>query len=108
MLTAADGTDLAYGNTAPYGKQHPSYVQQRLNTRLGESSKMKQLEIGNDVVYGKVSEAPTTPMKAIKNVDERLLEKLSLLEKGSNKKDMEDYVSNLWAIMKSNSNGQQR
>ena len=108
MLTAADGTDLAYGNTAPYGKQHPSYVQQQVNTRLGDSSTMKQLEVGNDVVYGKVSEAPTTPIKAIEKVDERLLKKLSLLEQGSNKKNMEDYVSNLWAIMKSNNNGQKR
>ena len=108
MLTAADGTDLAYGNTAPYGKQHPSYVQQRMNTRLGDSGTMKQLEVGNDVVYGKVSETPTTPIKAIEKVDERLLEKLSLLEQGSNKKNMEDYVSNLWAIMKSNNNGRQR
>lgn len=71
-----DGTDIAYGNTRP-----------------GAGA-------GSDVVYGKVSESPTTPIKAIKEVDERLLEKLSLLEESSDKKKMEAYVSDLWAIMK--------
>ena len=44
------------GNTKPYGKQHPSYVQQELNTRVGvgDTSTMKKLEVSNDVVYGKV------------------------------------------------------
>ena len=56
MLQAADGTDLAFGNTANYGKQHPSYVQQELNTRVGvgDSTTIKKLEVSNDVVYGKV------------------------------------------------------
>ena len=44
------------GNTKPYGKQHPSFVQQELNTRVGvgDTSTMKKLEVSNDVVYGKV------------------------------------------------------
>lgn len=29
-LTRQDGTSLAYGNTAPYGKQHPSFVQREV------------------------------------------------------------------------------
>ena len=53
MLTAPDGTSLAYGNHAPYGKQHPSYVQQEVQTRVG-SSGMKKLDTSSDVVYGKV------------------------------------------------------
>ena len=110
------------GNTKPYGKQHPSYVQQELNTRVGvgDTSTMKKLEVSNDVVYGKVSEmeencwfyvktefsrkvseTPTTPIKAIEEVDERLIEKLSLLEKTGNK-NMEDVVSDLWSIMEQN------
>jgi len=101
MLTAPDGTSLAYGNHAPYGKQHPSYVQQEVQTRVG-SSGMKKLDTSSDVVYGKVSETPTAPMTAIKNIDERLLEKLSLLETSSGKKKAEDIVTDLWSIMKQN------
>ena len=52
MLRTADGTDLAFGNTANYGKQHPSYVQQELDTRVGVGD--KKLEVSSDVVYGKV------------------------------------------------------
>lgn len=52
-LTAADGTDLAYGNTAPYGQQHPSYIQGKLDTRLGVGD--KRIEVRDDVVYGKVN-----------------------------------------------------
>ena len=81
---------------------------------------MKKLEVSSDVVYGKVSdleknswfyvqtkfsrkvsETPTTPIKAIEEVDERLIEKLSLLEKTGNK-NMEDVVSDLWSIMEQN------
>ena len=51
-LTAVDGTDLANGNTAPYGQQHPSYVQGRLDTRLGLGD--KNIQVRDDVVYGKV------------------------------------------------------
>ena len=54
VLTKADGTSLAYGNTAPYGKQHPSFVQQAVHTRVG-SSGMKKLDTSSDVVYGKVN-----------------------------------------------------
>ena len=53
QLRAADGTDLAYGNTAPYGQQHSSYVQGRLDTRLGVGD--KNIEVRDDVVYGKVN-----------------------------------------------------
>ena len=53
----------------------------------------------------KVSETPTTPLKTIENVDERLLEKLALLEKSGDKQKMKDYVSDLWTIMKTNSGG---
>ena len=53
QLRAADGTDLAYGNKAPYGQQHPSYVQGRLDTRLGVGD--KNIEVRDDVVYGKVN-----------------------------------------------------
>ena len=53
VLTAHDGTSLAYGNTAPYGKQHPSYVQQVAQTRVG-SNGVKKLDTSSDVVYGKV------------------------------------------------------
>ena len=120
-LRAADGTDLAYGNTAPYGQQHSSYVQGRLDTRLGPGD--KKIEVRDDVVYGKVnifksyvswlmmvpsfkvSETPTTPLKTIENVDVRLLEKLALLEKSGDKQKMKDYVSDLWTIMKTNSGG---
>ena len=49
-----------------------------------------------------MSETPTAPMSAIKNVDERLLEKLSLLEENSGKKPVEDVVTDLWSIMKQN------
>jgi len=101
MLTAPDGTSLAYGNHAPYGKQHPSYVQQEVQTRVG-SSGMKKLDTSSDVVYGKVSETPTAPLNAIKKVDERLLEKLSLLEESSGKEKVEDIVTDLWSIMKQN------
>jgi len=101
MLTAPDGTSLAYGNHAPYGKQHPSYVQQEVHTMVGASG-MKKLDTSSDVVYGKVSETPTAPMTAIKKVDERLLEKLSLLEKNNGKKKVEDIVTDLWSIMKQN------
>lgn len=52
-LRAVDGTDLAYGNTAPYGQQHSSYVQGRLDTRLGLED--KKIEVRDDVVYGKVN-----------------------------------------------------
>ena len=41
-------------------------------------------------------------MSAIKEVDERLLEKLSLLEESSGKKKVEDIVTDLWSIMKQN------
>ena len=41
-------------------------------------------------------------MTAIKNIDERLLEKLSLLETSSGKKKAEDIVTDLWSIMKQN------
>ena len=111
------------GNTKPYGKQHPSFVQQELNTRVGvgDTSTMKKLEVSNDVVYGKVgnvrkssgftnqvflkvSETPTTPIKAIEEVDERLIEKLSLLEKTGHN-NMEDVVSDLWSIMEQNGGG---
>ena len=51
--------------------------------------------------FFKVSETPTTPIKAIEEVDERLIEKLSLLEKTGNK-NMEDVVSDLWSIMEQN------
>jgi hypothetical protein len=54
MLTAPDGTSLAYGNQADYGKQHPSFVQQEVQTRLGNSA-TKQLDTSDDVVYGKVA-----------------------------------------------------
>ena len=54
MLTAPDGTSLAYGNQANYGKQHPSYVQQEVQTRLGTSG-TKRLDTSKDVVYGKVN-----------------------------------------------------
>ena len=53
VLTAHDGTSLAYGNTASYGKQHPSYVQQDVQTRVG-SNGVKKLDTSSDVVYGKV------------------------------------------------------
>ena len=53
MLTTPDGTSLAYGNMADYGKQHPSYVQQDVHTRVGNSA-AKQLDTSEDVVYGKV------------------------------------------------------
>jgi hypothetical protein len=53
VLTAQDGTSLAYGNTASYGKQHPSFVQQAMQTRVG-SSGMNKLDTSSDVVYGKV------------------------------------------------------
>ena len=53
MLTAPDGTSLAYGNMENYGKQHPSYVQQEVQTRVGNSA-TKQLDTSDDVVYGKV------------------------------------------------------
>ena len=53
MLTAPDGTSLAYGNMEDYGKQHPSYVQQEVQTRVGNSA-TKQLDTSDDVVYGKV------------------------------------------------------
>ena len=53
----------------------------------------------------KVSETPTTPLKTIENVDERLLEKLALLEKSGDKQKMKDYVSDLWTIMKTNTGG---
>ena len=49
-----------------------------------------------------MSETPTAPMAAIKNVDERLLEKLNLLEESEGKKPVEDVVSDLWSIMKQN------
>lgn len=101
VLTAQDGTSLAYGNTASYGKQHPSFVQQAVQTRVG-SSGMKKLDTSSDVVYGKVSETPSAPMSAIKKVDERLLEKLSLLEENGGKKPVEDIVTDLWSIMKQN------
>ena len=41
-------------------------------------------------------------MSAIKKVDERLLEKLSLLEENGGKKPVEDIVTDLWSIMKQN------
>ena len=52
-----------------------------------------------------MSETPTTPLKTIENVDERLLEKLALLEQSGDKQKMKDYVSDLWTIMKNNSGG---
>ena len=48
MLRTADGTDLAFGNTANYGKQHPSYVQQELDTRVGVGD--KKLEVSRAVM----------------------------------------------------------
>jgi len=102
MLRTADGTELAFGNTANYGKQHPSYVQQELDTRVGVGDSVKKLEVSNDVVYGKVSETPTTPIKAIEKVDERLLEKLSLLEESGSKQNMDAFVTDLWSIMDQN------
>ena len=53
MLTTPDGTSLAYGNMADYGKQHPSFVQKEVHTRVGNSA-TKQLDTSEDVVYGKV------------------------------------------------------
>ena len=40
-----------------------------------------------------MSDTPTVPMSAIKNVDERLLEKLNSLEESGGKKPVEDDVS---------------
>ena len=57
------------------------------------------------VILLQVSETPTTPLKTIENVDERLLEKLALLEKSGDTQNMKDYVSDLWTIMKNNSGG---
>ena len=51
-----------------------------------------------------MSETPTTPIKAIEEVDERLIEKLSLLEKTGHN-NMEDVVSDLWSIMEQNGGG---
>ena len=48
-----------------------------------------------------VSETPTTPIKALEEVDERLLEKLSLLEK-TGPRNMDDVVADLWSIMEQN------
>ena len=49
-----------------------------------------------------MSETPTTPIKAIEEVDERLLEKLSLLEESGSKSNMDAFVSDLWSIMDQN------
>ena len=65
-LTAADGTDLAYGNTAPYGQQHPSYVQGRLDTRLGLGD--KNIQVRDDVVYGKVISCTKSSVCFLKNI----------------------------------------
>ena len=113
MLTTPDGTSLAYGNHANYGKQHPSYVQQDVHTTLGNSAS-KQLDTSKDVVYGKVtrvtrntpyvlqvSETPSAPMDRLEKLDLRLLEKLALLE-GEGKSGAEAVVSDLWSIMEQN------
>ena len=81
-----------------YGVQHPSYIQHSVNTRLGADN-VKHIQLSKDVVYGKMSETPTTPIKAIENVDERLLEKLNMLEKSGDKQRMKDYVTELWSIV---------
>merc|ERR1712126_232371 len=74
MLTAPDGTSLAYGNTADYGKQHLSYVQQEVTTVLGTSGS--------------------------KELDPRILEKLALLEESSaGKVGAQAVVTDLWSIM---------
>ena len=49
-----------------------------------------------------MSETPTTPIKAIEKVDERLLEKLSLLEESGSKQNMDAFVTDLWSIMDQN------
>jgi len=79
MSAGAGGTNLAYGHS---GSHHGS----------------------KDVVYGKVSESPTTPIKTIEKVDDRLLKKLSLLEHNTNKQRMEEYVSDLWSVMADGAN----
>lgn len=103
MLTAPDGTSLAYGNTADYGKQHSSYIQQEVTTLLGTSGS-KKLDTSEDVVYGKVSETPSAPRKRLEEeLDSRLLEKLALLEESSaGKVGAQAVVTDLWSIMKQN------
>ena len=114
MLTTPDGTSLAYGNHANYGKQHPSFVQQDVHTTLGNSAS-KQLDTSKDVVYGKVtpvtrntpyvfqvSETPSAPMDRLEKMDLRLLEKLALLEESEGKSGAEAVVSDLWSIMEQN------
>ena len=118
MLTTPDGTSLAYGNMADYGKQHPSFVQQDVHTRVGNSA-TKQLDTSEDVVYGKVvsykehnglelililqmSEKPSAPLEHLEDIDSRLLEKLALLEEKEGRAGAEAVVSDLWSIMKQN------
>merc|ERR1712037_1051224 len=101
MLTTPDGTSLAYGNMADYGKQHPSYVQQDVHTRVGNSA-AKQLDTSEDVVYGKMSETPSAPLERLEDIDSRLLEKLALLEEEEGRAGAEAVVSDLCSIMKQN------
>ena len=100
MLTAPDGTSLAYGNVADYGKAHPSYVQQDVQTRVGNMAS-RELDTSEDVVYGKMSETPSAPLESL-GMDSRLLEKLALLEETEGKQGAEAVVSDLWSIMKQN------
>lgn len=91
------GMSSSSGTSPAYGVQHPSFIQQSVDTRLGADH---VLELSKDVVYGKVSETPTTPIKTIENIDQRLLEKLSLLEQSGDTEKMKSYVTDLWSTMK--------
>ena len=68
----------------------------------GDPQLVFMLSFLTHIHFFQVSETPSAPMSAIKKVDERLLEKLSLLEENGGKKPVEDIVTDLWSIMKQN------